>query len=115
MTFANELTASDEKTEFRYLKGRQEIIDNNAKYDIPADLLLHSDPGKFENRDLSALLDFWKNAGHFDTSINSLEPLYNWMYDHLIDYRPFHNLIKACRGNAVSLGELSSNIFPTLN
>lgn len=64
MTFANELTASDEKTEFRYLKGRQEIIDNNAKYDIPADLLLHSDPGKFENRDLSALLDFWKNAGH---------------------------------------------------
>lgn len=37
------------------------------------------------------------------------------MYDHLIDYRPFHNLIKACRGNAVSLGELSSNIFPTLN
>ena len=42
MTFANELTASDEKTEFRYLKGRQEIIDNNAKYDIPADLTFRS-------------------------------------------------------------------------
>ena len=37
------------------------------------------------------------------------------MYENLVYYRPFHELIKNCRGNAVSLGELSSGIFPELN
>ena len=37
------------------------------------------------------------------------------MYDNLVYYRPFHELIKYCRGNAVSLGELSYGIFPDLS
>ena len=37
------------------------------------------------------------------------------MYENLVFYRPFHELMKYCRGNAVSLGELSSGIFPNLN
>ena len=51
----------DEATQFRYLMGDRERIDGQLKYDIPADLLLNSDPCQFEDRDevkLSALLSF---------------------------------------------------------
>lgn len=118
MKFANELTASDTATQFCYLTGEREVIDGQLKYDIPAELLLNSDPGQFEDRDevrLSALLSFWRQLDGFDSGITSLESVYNWMYENLVYYRPFHELIKCCRGNAVSLGELSSGIFPELN
>ena len=45
MKFANELTASDTATRFCYLTGEREVIDGQLKYDIPAELLLKSDPG----------------------------------------------------------------------
>ena len=118
MKFANELTASDTETRFCYLTGEREIIDGQLKYDIPAELLLNSDPGRFEDKDevkLSALLSFWSHLEGFDSSVTSLEDIYNWMYENLVYYRPFHELIKRCRGNAVSLGELSSVIFPDLS
>ena len=117
MKFANELTASDTETSFCYLTGEREVIDGWIKYDIPAKFFLATDPGKFEERDeirLSALLSFWNQLDGFDKSITSLESLYNWMYNNLVYYRPFNELIKRCRGNAVSLGELSSGIFPDL-
>ena len=118
MKFANELTASDIETQFCYLTGEREVIDGRLKYDIPAELLLNADPGEFEGKDeskLSALLSFWRQLEGFDHSTNSLEAICNWMYDNLVYYRPFHELIKYCRGNAVSLGELSSGIFPDLS
>ena len=118
MKFANELTASDTETPFCYLTGEREVIDGRIKYDIPAKLFLASDPGKFEERDdirLSALVSFWYQLDGFDKNITSLESIYNWMYDNLVYYRPFNELIKRCRGNAVSLGELSSGVFPDLD
>ena len=118
MKFANELTASDTETQFRFLTGEREVIDGQQKYDIPSELLLNADPGKFEDKDelkLSALLSFWQQIDGFDHTINSLEAVCNWMYDNLIYYRPFHELIKYCRGNAVSLGELATGVFPYLN
>lgn len=118
MKFANELTASDTETRFCYLTGEREAIDGQLRYDIPSEILLKSDPGQFEDRDevkLSALLSFWGQVDGFAPNITSLEAVYNWMYENLVYYRPFHELIKYCRGNAVSLGELSSSIFPDLN
>lgn len=118
MKFANELTASDKATRFCYLTGEREVIDGQLKYDIPAELLLSSDPSQFEDKDdlkLSALLSFWRQLEGFGQNINSLEAICNWMYDNLVYYRPFHELIKYCRGNAVSLGELSYGIFPDLS
>ncbi len=116
--FANELTASDTSAHFCYLTGQREVIDGQLKYDIPNEHLLCADPGTFEDKEdikLAALLSFWRQLESFDHSINSLEAICNWMYDNLVYYRPFHELIKLCRGNAVSLGELSSSIFPDLN
>lgn len=118
MKFANELTASDTQTKFCYLTGKRENIDGQLKYTIPTDLILKFDPGKFEDKDelkLSALLSFWNQIDGFDSSLNSLDTIYNWMYNNLIHYSPFHELIKYCRGNAVSLGELSSGLFPNLS
>ncbi|MCI9100016.1 MAG: DEAD/DEAH box helicase, partial [Lachnospiraceae bacterium] len=118
MKFANELTASDTTTRFCYLTGEREVIDGQLKYDIPIKLLLDSAPSQFEDKDevkLSALLSFWEQLDGFDPGITSLEAVYNWMYENLVYYRPFHELIRHCRGNAVSLGELSSGIFPNLN
>ncbi len=117
MKFANELTASDTGSHFRYLTGEKEVIDGQLKYDIPVGLLLNSDPNEFENKDevkLSALLSFWRQLEGFDQSISTLESVCNWMYENLVYYRPFHELIRYCRGNAVSLSELSSGIFPDL-
>lgn len=117
MKFANALTASDNVMPFCYLTGERERLDGQQKFDIPAELLLRSDPGQFEDKDeikFSALLSFWQHVEGFDTAITSLETLCNWMYDNIIYYRPFHELIKYCRGNAVSLGELASGIFPEL-
>lgn len=37
------------------------------------------------------------------------------MYENIIHYRPFYELIRLCRGNAISLGELSKGIFPSLD
>ena len=51
MKFANELTASDTATRFCYLTGEREVIDGQLKYDIPAKLLLNSDPGQFEDKE----------------------------------------------------------------
>lgn len=118
MKFANELTASDTETQFRYLTGEREVIDGQLKYDIPSELLLNADPGEFEDKDelkLSALLSFWRQLDGFDRTLNSLEAVCNWMYGNLVYYRPFHELIKYCRGNAVSLGELATGIFPDLD
>lgn len=118
MAFANDLTASDKLTRFCSLNGERENIDGRSKYDIPAGIILNANPSEFEDKDelkLSALLSFWQQLAGFDCSIDSLESIYNWMYENLLFYRPFHELIKSCRGNAVSLDELSSSIFPALS
>ena len=118
MQFADELTASDKKNSFCYFTGEREALEGKLKYKIPSEIFLSLDPSQFEDKDdlkLSALLTFWNQLEGFDHSIKSLDAIYNWMYDNLINYRPFHELIKYCRGNAVSLGELSSSIFPDLS
>ncbi len=113
--FADELTAADGIAKFCYLTGEQENIDGQSTYDIPLEVLLQTNPGDFEDKDeqkLCALKSFWGHIEGFDLNLVELDSFYNWMYDHLIYYRPFHELIKYCRGNAVSLEELAKNIFP---
>lgn len=118
LKFARELTACDRDTAFTYLTGRREIIAGRLHCDIPADVILGFDPGAFEDPDAirqeAALRAFWQQVDGFDGSIKSRSGIYQWMYDHLLEYRPFHALIKQCRGNAVSLGELAASIFPDL-
>lgn len=118
MQFANDLSASDTETEFVFLTGDRETIEGKLKYDIDVHHLLCTNANDFEDKEekkLTALLKFWSKVEGFDASLQTFDDICCWMYDNLIHYRPFYELIQHCRGNAVSLGELASDIFPNSN
>ena len=113
--FANELTASDEQREFCYLTGEREEIAGHQKYDIPFSFLSSVDPSDFENDEesrLTSLNNFWSKVEGKPSVFTSPDEAYLWLYEHIIDYRPFAELIRMCRGSAISLDELSNTIFP---
>lgn len=111
--FANALTASDSNSDFVYLTGEREEIEGLQKYDISIEHLLSVDVSKLEeNDDFELLNSFWKKIDGYPNTFKSINEIYEWMYDNLVVYRPFHELIKLCRGSAVSLSELSERIFP---
>lgn len=118
LKFANELTASDTNNHFCYLTGRREEIIGKSQYDISPENILSMDPAEFEVTDeharANALYEFWQHNEGFDKSLYELEDIRCWMYENIVNYRPFSELIKSCRGNAVSLEELASGIFPGL-
>lgn len=117
MLFANELTASDTTTKFCYLTGKQEVIDGQIKQAIPNELLINANPDEFEDNNnvkTYALLKFWRQVDGFKPELKSLDEICDWMYNNLVHYQQFNDLIKKCRGNAVSLRELATTIFPKL-
>lgn len=116
MKFANELTAADATKNFCYLTGVREEIANRLKFDIPFLKFNKVNPVDFEEKEefrLQALNTFWCDVDGASAPFADLDTAYSWMYDHLIEYRPFFELISQCRGNAVSLHELAVAIFPT--
>lgn len=115
MRFANELTAADDDREFCYLTGVREDITGHQKYDIPFSKFENVDPADFEEKEelrLQSLNNFWGGVEGSGAPFDDFDQACSWMYDKLITYRPFFELISRCRGNAVSLNELSSAIFP---
>jgi ATP-dependent helicase YprA (DUF1998 family) len=114
MKFACELTAANDGHHFCYLTGEREEIAGKQKYDIPFERLSGADAQSFEGYgdvQLTALNSFWANIEGCPSPFSGLENAYNWMFDHLIEYKPFSLLIGQCRGSAVSLRELASSIF----
>ena len=115
-SFAMELTAADSDT-FHYLTGRRETLEGLAKRDIPLECFLAQDPMAFEGNEserMYALTSFW-NSLEDDLVFATIADAEAWMYDHLVEYRPFYRLLEACRGEANSLNELASLIFPDAN
>ncbi|MBD5083983.1 MAG: DEAD/DEAH box helicase [Clostridiales bacterium] len=113
--FARELTASDEAVDFCFLRGIHEQIDGKMKHDIPIDRFLSCSAAEFEEAEdnrLAALNRFWEDIPETPAPFLSPAEAYTWMYNHLIFYRPFHEMIRQCRGSAVSLLELAQSIFP---
>ena len=115
MKFARDLTASDNNTEFCYLTGEREKISEKKKYDIPFSIFEECKAADFEDTDdkkLSALNHFWKDLDGSAAPFDNVELACRWMYTNLPAYRPFSELLQACRGTAVSLRELAEQIFP---
>lgn len=115
MTFANELTASDDMHQFCYLTGEREKIGNDKNFDIPFLRFIESVPDEFEGDDpdrLTALNRFWDGIDNCSAPFESSEDAYQWLYDHLVDYTSFRKMFEKCRGSAVSLQELAEFIFP---
>lgn len=115
--FANRLTSAN-NTEFCYLTGEREEIQGKCRYDIAISKFEGIEAADFEGKEdvrLTALNQFWDNVEGAAAPFSELESAYIWMYDHLIEYRPFSELINRCRGNALSLWELATAIFPNLD
>lgn len=112
--FARELTAADSDEDFCFLTGERKDVSGQLKYDIAVAKILGCATNLLEDEAtrLTALNDFWGDIKGAKTPFVSLEDAYRWMYDNLVSYRPFYELIRACRGSAVSLGELAGAIFP---
>lgn len=116
--FANELTASDSNVDFCCLTGDREKLEGKLKYNISSNKIANTEPSLFEGDDntrLQALNAFWKDVEGCGSEFSDLSSAYAWMYDHIIEYRPFYELINSCRGSAVSIDELSKTIFPDLS
>lgn len=117
MKFANELTAADFAVEFCYLTGEREEIQSKLQYDIPFSRFENVEAADFEEKGeacLTVLNQFWEEIEGTAGPFSNLESAYLWMYDNLIKYRPFCLLISQCRGNAVSLQEIATTIFPDI-
>ena len=116
--FANDLTASDDMHTFYYLTGEREEIGSGNAFDIPFNKLKDSLPEEFEGDDperLNALNRFWTDIDNCPAPFECSENAYQWLYDHLVDYRPFCEMFKLCRGTAASLQELAESIFPDVD
>lgn len=115
MSFARELTSSSIDAKFVFLRGEREVIEGMQKYDIPIAKFKNvsiSDIEENDNARLEALNSFWDCVDGAPKAFDSLDEACVWMYNNIIHYRPFFELIRLCRGNAVSLGELAKEIFP---
>ena len=100
-TFANDLTASDDGHEFHYLAGQQEEIGSGRAYDISFDRFTKAHPESFEGDNaerLLALNKFWEGIIDSPAPFSTDNSAYQWLYDHLVDYVPFRELFKLCRG-----------------
>ena len=99
------------------MTGEREELSDDPKFDIePKNFLDHSTE-EFEGEDtrLNALNDFWSKVEGAPPTFSSPSASYAWLYDHLLEYRPFVEMIRRCRGAAISLNELASKIFPSLS
>lgn len=113
--FAQELTAADSSGSFQFFNGTLEKVEGRMKYDIPIDQFLACTAAEFEEAEegrLAALNRFWADVLDAPVPFSMVEAAYAWMYDHLIFYRPFYEMIRQCRGAAISLLELARSIFP---
>ena len=117
MSFARDLTSAEKADSFCYLTGERENISGLERYDIDSAVIASLDPKNFEDETtrLEALNDFWKNISGCPSPFSELNETYEWMYGNLLSYRPFHKMIQICRESAVSLRELSADIFPSLD
>ena len=60
---------------------------------------------------IETLNTFWQDF-RTEPSFTSLDSAKAWLFDHLAEYRPFRELMKLCRGTAISFHELASGLFP---
>ena len=109
--FAGRLSASDGES-FCYLTGeKRELLP--AVMDIPIEHIARFQVSELTagERLIETLNIFWQDF-RTEPSFTSLDSAKAWLFDHLAEYRPFRELMKLCRGTAISFHELASGLFP---
>ena len=113
--FAYEMTVSNDTNKFRFITGTVEEINCGEKFEIPLSRFKEVNIENFEENDeikLRELNKFWNGLNGCTSNFKSIDVACVWMYENLLNYRPFFSLINKCRGNAVSINELYEEIFP---
>lgn len=112
--FAGRLSASNGE-DFCYLTGEKKELPSAIK-DIPAEHIARFPISKLMTSEglLDSLNAFWQKF-RAESSFLSLNSAEVWLFEHLAEYRPFRELMRLCRGTAVSFQELASGIFPDRN
>lgn len=114
--FARDLTAASDQHNFIYLTGKRIELAGLVRYEISSEKFLSVNAGDFEEEDskLNALNKFWSGIEGGPTRFDNVSDAAEWMYDHLVSYRPFYELLQRCRGTACSIDELAAGIFGKL-
>lgn len=113
--FAASLTSANNADRFVFLWGHQTQPVYKETHPIDCATLASVDLNRLENSDeerLDELNHFISliapNTPHFTSS----DEIGFWLADHITEYKPFQELLKACRGSAISFEELASSLFP---
>ncbi|GHV97609.1 DEAD/DEAH box helicase [Lactobacillus nasalidis] len=115
--FACELTSAPVEHEFVRLNGHRKKLIKGQGIQIEAKEFNSISMTNLESGDKKLILDelnqFWNRTSTKSgfSKYDNLPDLSEWMYDNLTSFAPFYQLFNACRGEAVSLSELATNIF----
>lgn len=112
--FFKNLTAAENADNLKYLTGEREILPVNPKFDIESKIILQFNSDDFEENQFDTLKNFLAKIEGTHKNFSSLKEIYFWLYENLTKYRPFLEMLKLCRGTAISLNELATKIFPNL-
>ena len=117
MQFANDLTSQTDNKTFVFLTGTQESVSCQDTIDIAPERYTRCKAEEFENESscIRALETFLGGMDGVPERFESPEASYAWLYEHLLHYTPFAQLLEKCRGTAVSLDELAQGIFPGMS
>ena len=115
--FACDLTATSDFSNFYYTNGERDNIEVPNSYNIPFEKIINSSYTDFENPSerLNALNLFFENLTGFNNKFSNLDEASYWLYDNLPKYKQFYELLRACNGKALSIGDLRKKIFPNIN
>lgn len=111
--FCSSLTGCNPES-FVFLRGEQEALKSNHLKKIKWSELDSMEP----NPDLEESISLEKIKNHFSSmtadiqNFNTPKEIKSWLYHHLTDYSEVIELLQSVRGQAISLSELASDIFP---
>lgn len=115
--FSNNLTAQEhEHFTFDIIYGKQQEFSTTESIDAAADLLANIDLVQFlgdENVKRKAIEEFAALIGDSKkTKFTNYSEAQQWLYSFLNKFKPMINIMKVCRGNAITYHELAKHTFP---
>lgn len=113
--FACALTSTTNPDCFQYLWGYPAQLSAKGKIELDAKILAQVDISaidKTEDLRLDELNHLREQISPQASSWKNMDEAAQWLYNHLLDYRPFMELFQKCRGTAISIYQLADEIFP---
>ncbi|WP_297607835.1 DEAD/DEAH box helicase [uncultured Sutterella sp.] len=119
--FARLLTAADDPNHpFHLIFGERSELSRENAFEIPPEAFVSASLNLLEGSEQEKLGElrrfFSKTSLPFDSGVfSSIEEAARWIGHNMENLRPFRKLIECCRGKALALTRLGSEIFPLLD